>query len=99
MNKHLLISAFSMIKSQFATIFVDISRRKMIEQGLACSNAELEQFANVASYDLHEPVRMVLSHLALLNRKYGNSLEPQAREYVRTAEEGAERLGSWSTTC
>jgi light-regulated signal transduction histidine kinase (bacteriophytochrome) len=56
------------------------------------SNAELQQFAYVASHDLQEPLRMVTAHLALLNRKFGDELSPQAKEYMSTAVAGAERM-------
>jgi light-regulated signal transduction histidine kinase (bacteriophytochrome) len=56
------------------------------------SNAELQQFAYVASHDLQEPLRMVTAYLGLMNKKYGNELNPQAKEYMSTAVDGAERM-------
>jgi PAS domain S-box-containing protein len=77
----------------------DITERKLAQRvveeyskKLERSNAELQQFAYVASHDLQEPLRMVMSYLALLNKKYGNELNPQAKEYMSTATEGAERM-------
>jgi PAS domain S-box-containing protein len=58
------------------------------------SNAELKQFAYVASHDLKEPLRMIVSYLALLERKYGDRLEPEAHEYIRYASDGGERLNA-----
>jgi len=59
---------------------------------LEASNAELEQFAYVASHDLREPLRMVNSFVALLARRFGDQMDPEAREYVEFAREGALRM-------
>jgi PAS domain S-box-containing protein len=71
---------------------VETTERKKAEENLKRSNAELQQFAYVASHDLQEPLRMVMSYLALLNKKYGEELPPQAKMYMGTAVEGAERM-------
>jgi light-regulated signal transduction histidine kinase (bacteriophytochrome) len=72
--------------------YEDITEQKRNEEDLARSNDELQQFAYVASHDLQEPLRMVMSYLALLNKKYSEELSPQAKQYLSTAVEGAERM-------
>jgi PAS domain S-box-containing protein len=80
-------------------IIRDIGAHKRSEAVLAertkrleASNAELEQFAYVASHDLREPLRMVNSFVALLARRFGDQMDPEAREYVEFAREGALRM-------
>ncbi|MDN3689815.1 sensor histidine kinase [Cyclobacterium jeungdonense] len=59
---------------------------------LSRSNQELEQFAYIASHDLQEPLRMISSFLALLEKKYGQQLDDRARKYIFYAVDGSNRM-------
>jgi PAS domain S-box-containing protein len=59
---------------------------------LAISNAELEQFAYVASHDLQEPLRMITSFLTQLEQKYGPVMDGRGRKYIEFAVDGAKRM-------
>jgi light-regulated signal transduction histidine kinase (bacteriophytochrome) len=86
--------------------FKDISERKISDmrlkelneslqkqtKELAVSNAELEQFAYVASHDLQEPLRMVTSFLSQLEKKYGSAIDDKGKQYIHFAVDGAMRM-------
>jgi PAS domain S-box-containing protein len=71
---------------------IDVTERKRIDDDLRRSNADLEQFAYIASHDLTEPLRMVGSYTDLLAQRYREQLDERADKYIHYITDGARRM-------
>lgn len=76
----------------------DVTERKKAErklkeanQLLDAKNKELEQFVYVASHDLQEPVRTILSFANLFKAEFGKDISPEAEEYLQFIQGAGDR--------
>lgn len=94
------------LETVLITVIKDVTGRKLAEMKLQkvnrslkdkskvleASNAELEQFAYVASHDLQEPLRMITGFLNRLEMKYDPILDEKGKQYIHFAVDGAQRM-------
>ena len=77
----------------------DITRRRRAEEELKSfnlklknSNAELQDFASIASHDLQEPLRKVQAFGDRLKIKCGDTLDAEALDYLNRMQNAAGRM-------
>ena len=86
-------------RTQIVSIIRDITQQKkaanMLEENsekLIKSNKELEQFAYAVSHDLREPLRTINSYVQLLESRYKDKLDKDAKELMQFAVDGTARM-------
>lgn len=89
------------IQEQNLLLQKEIGNRQRVEsallksnQELARSNAELEQFAYVASHDLQAPLATIASYAQLLEKRYKDQLDSQANKFIGNIVQGCTRMQS-----
>lgn len=70
----------------------ELAESRLREEQLRGAGSELQQFAYVASHDLREPLRKVISFCQLLEKRYGDRLDERGLQYIAYAVDGAKRM-------
>jgi len=85
--------------SRSLAVLLDVTERNEVEQALEektraleRSNADLARFAQIASHDLQEPLRRVITYCQILMEDFGVELSHEAREVTGVIQSGGRRL-------
>jgi PAS domain S-box-containing protein len=76
----------------FTKVFLDETHRKRLEDALTKSNADLLQFAFIASHDLQEPLRTITNFAELLERRSRGRLDAECGELLNTIIRSARQM-------
>lgn len=91
-----LLSRFGRAKRSLRAAFTALERThrdaRRANTELQRSNGELEQFASVASHDLQEPLRKVQAFGDQLERRFGDEIPAEAKDYLRRMRSASARM-------
>ena len=93
MEKHFMISVVSPKAGQFATVFEDITERKMWEEELKQKNEELTRFIYTVSHDLKSPLVTIKAFLNYMQEDYKKDDRTAMDKDIRYIENAADKMG------
>jgi chemotaxis family two-component system sensor kinase Cph1 len=81
-------AALELRKAMINIVLRQADELAQLAHDLERSNAELKKFAYVASHDLQEPLNQVANYVQLLEMRYQEELDEDAKEFIEFAVEG-----------
>ena len=78
--------------------FTNITKLKNTEQELINSNKELDDFANIASHDLREPLRGINNYCGFLQEDYHDKIDSEGQNKLSTLQKLTKRLDKFLDT-
>lgn len=85
------VKALQQSEQKYRELF---EREQLLRQDLSRSNAELQDFAYIASHDLQEPLRAITGYTKLLKLEYSDRFDSTAQEYMDFVTDGTKRMKS-----
>lgn len=90
-TKIMIENISSLLGEIFARIIAENDKKEYMKK-LAKSNEELEQFAYIASHDLQEPLRKVMTYGDFLKEEYSNKMDKDGQYYINTMIKASSRM-------
>ena len=78
-------------RGMWVSMLRDVTEQLRAEDALQAANRELRTFSHAASHDLKEPLRTMSNFARLLERRYGDRLDENGREYLGFVTDAAKR--------
>lgn len=94
-NNELNFQIMQRIDAEAETQKLNIELEERVNQRtreLQLSNADLKQFAYIASHDLKQPLRTISNMVQLLEKRLAGQLDAQSTEYIGLTKQGADRM-------
>jgi signal transduction histidine kinase len=95
-----VISSLGLMQKRAVTLAQDMTAELRVRsdeleeqaERLNRSNAELEQFAYIASHDLQEPLRNITSYSSMLSNKYGQTMGEEGQRWLGYLSAGSNQM-------
>lgn len=90
----IFITAFAVLKNKDKERLMELQNVKLLQnvEKLNRSNAELEEYAHMASHDLQEPLRKITSYISLLQKRLGTNIDKETEYFFTVIVNAAQKM-------